>query len=253
MRKIRNITFIVTIFMIISLCHSKVYSHFGVLDYEEQFTIEKNTSIYASNTSMAPIKAINQGEVVTYERDWTDDRIKVKIGDIVRPLYDNGGRAYCRIGQYEGYIETSSFIVRRSGETEAMNYTGILLSNTDGEVRNNSGNNTGGTSNRGGSAIRSTGSTAEDDGLGELASYKGTKPDSQQIRNKSGIILGIIQILGVILSVIMLIVLGIKYMLGSVEEKAEYKKTLVPYIIGAFLVFTGSLIPQLIYTIMQGF
>ena len=86
MRKIRNITFIVTIFMIISLCHSKVYSHFGVLDYEDQFTIEKNTSIYASNTSMAPIKAINQGEVVTYERDWTDDRIKVKIGDKVAEI-----------------------------------------------------------------------------------------------------------------------------------------------------------------------
>ena len=32
----------------------------------------------------------------------------------------------------------------------------------------------------------------------------------------------------VVLSVIMLIVLGIKYMLGSVDEKANYKETLLP-------------------------
>ena len=42
-------------------------------------------------------------------------------------------------------------------------------------------------------------------------------------------------------------------MMGSVEEKATYKQTLLPYLIGAILLFTGSLIPQLIYDIMQNF
>ena len=32
-------------------------------------------------------------------------------------------------------------------------------------------------------------------------------------------------------------VIGIKYIMGSVEDKAEYKKTLKPYVIGAVLVF----------------
>ena len=41
-------------------------------------------------------------------------------------------------------------------------------------------------------------------------------------------------------------------MLGSVEEKAEYKKTLMPYIIGAFLLFTGTLVPNVIYKMIKG-
>lgn len=65
-------------------------------------------------------------------------------------------------------------------------------------------------------------------------------------------VLGIIQTIGVILSVLILILIGIKYMLGSVEEKAEYKKTLMPYIIGAFLLFTGTLVPNVIYKIVKG-
>ena len=31
--------------------------------------------------------------------------------------------------------------------------------------------------------------------------------------------------------------IGIRYMLGSVEEKAQYKETMTPYLIGAVLVF----------------
>ena len=94
---------------------------------------------------------------------------------------------------------------------------------------------------------------AEDLGLGSLGDYKGTNPDSSNLQSKAGNILGAIQIIGTVLSVVMLIAIGIKYMLGSVEERAEYKKTLWPYIVGAFLLFTGTLIPQLIYDFMKNF
>lgn len=50
-------------------------------------------------------------------------------------------------------------------------------------------------------------------------------------------IIGGIRIIGSIVSVIALIIIGMKFMLGSVDEKAEYKKTLKPYLIGAVLVF----------------
>lgn len=50
-------------------------------------------------------------------------------------------------------------------------------------------------------------------------------------------IIGIIRFVGSFASVIVLIVIGIKYMSGSIEERAEYKKTMVPYIVGAVLVF----------------
>lgn len=60
-------------------------------------------------------------------------------------------------------------------------------------------------------------------------------------------IIKILRIIGIVSSVIVLIIIGIKYMLGSVEEKAEYKKTLIPYIIGAALVFATSAFVTVIY------
>lgn len=96
---------------------------------------------------------------------------------------------------------------------------------------------------------------AEDDklGLGNLNNYEGTNTGSGKLKTKANTILAYIRTIGIVLSVVILIVIGIKYMMGSVEEKANYKQTLVPYLIGAALVFTGSLIPQLIYNIMQNF
>ena len=57
----------------------------------------------------------------------------------------------------------------------------------------------------------------------------------------------IISIVGSVVAVIVLIVLGLKYMMGSTEEKAEYKKTLMPYVIGAVLIFAASVIAGAIY------
>lgn len=76
--------------------------------------------------------------------------------------------------------------------------------------------------------------------------------------NTSGIsdignkIITILTTIGIVVSVIVLVVLGIKYMMGSAEEKAEYKKTLMPYVIGAGLIFAASSIAQIIYNFMQG-
>ena len=41
-------------------------------------------------------------------------------------------------------------------------------------------------------------------------------------------------------------------MMGSVEEKAEYKKTMTPYVIGAFMVFGITNIIAIIIDIVQG-
>ena len=74
-------------------------------------------------------------------------------------------------------------------------------------------------------------------------SVKGT----QEIQNVGQSIVGILQTVGIVLSVIVLIVLGIKYMMGSAEEKAEYKKTLLPYFIGAIFVFGAGAITTVIF------
>ena len=67
-----------------------------------------------------------------------------------------------------------------------------------------------------------------------------------------GKIVGIIQVVGTIVAVIVIMVVGIKYMMGSVEEKAEYKKTMMPYIIGAVLIFAGSTLANVVYQFASG-
>lgn len=69
----------------------------------------------------------------------------------------------------------------------------------------------------------------------------------------AGNILTPIITVGVVISVTMVMVLGMKYMLGSVEEKAEYKKSMIPMLVGAILLFTSSTIVGIIYGIMQNF
>lgn len=61
------------------------------------------------------------------------------------------------------------------------------------------------------------------------------------------IIVGGFQAIGSIVSVLALVIIGIKYMMGSVEEKAEYKTKMIYYIIGAILVFAISNISVMLY------
>ena len=73
--------------------------------------------------------------------------------------------------------------------------------------------------------------------------------DSSQITSIGGKIVSVITTIGIVVAVAVLVVLGIKYMMGSAEEKAEYKKTLIPYFIGALLIFSASAIVKVISSI----
>ncbi|MEE0865589.1 MAG: TrbC/VirB2 family protein [Clostridia bacterium] len=80
---------------------------------------------------------------------------------------------------------------------------------------------------------------------------KGTATNTERMENIGGQIVTIVSVAGSIIAVVVLIVLGIKYMMGSAEEKAEYKKTLLPYIIGAGFVFAASALAGIVYTFAQ--
>lgn len=62
-------------------------------------------------------------------------------------------------------------------------------------------------------------------------------------------IIGIITTVGVVVAVVVLLILGIKYMMGSASEKAEYKKTMIPYLVGAILIFGASAITKVVVSI----
>lgn len=86
--------------------------------------------------------------------------------------------------------------------------------------------------------------------LGDLNQYGQIQGDSDIFKDKVATFLGVIQVVGSALAIICLIILGIKYMTGSVEEKAEYKKTLVPYLLGAIMVFGISNFLNIVYVIV---
>ena len=82
-------------------------------------------------------------------------------------------------------------------------------------------------------------------------SYRNNNSSSPKAQSMIEKVLGIVRLVGTILSVVILMIIGIRYMLGSVEERAEYKNTFKLYILGALLLFTGSMVPQIIYDIMK--
>lgn len=59
-------------------------------------------------------------------------------------------------------------------------------------------------------------------------------------------VIGFIQIVGTGLSVIMVTILGIKYMLAAPTEKAEAQKQIAPLLIGAVVLFASSNIIQIV-------
>lgn len=71
--------------------------------------------------------------------------------------------------------------------------------------------------------------------------------DEDIINEKLGPVLKIIRNIGIISSVITLSIIGLKIMFSSAEGKAAYKQTLLPWVIGAFMVFSMTTIPSLIY------
>lgn len=58
----------------------------------------------------------------------------------------------------------------------------------------------------------------------------------EKITNIAGIIIAFLRNVSIIIAVIVITLLGLKYMLGSVEDKADYKKTFPNVIIGIILI-----------------
>ena len=70
--------------------------------------------------------------------------------------------------------------------------------------------------------------------------------DAARVEKTVSKVLSVITNIGIILSVIIPAIVGVKYMIGSVDEKAEYKKDMVPYLVGAFMLFAISTLVKIL-------
>ena len=85
--------------------------------------------------------------------------------------------------------------------------------------------------------------------VGEL--FNGGSADTSGIKGFGANVVDIITTIAIIVAVVVLLVLGIKYMMGSAAEKAEYKKTMIPYLIGAVLIFGAAAIAKAVIAMSE--
>ena len=76
--------------------------------------------------------------------------------------------------------------------------------------------------------------------------------NADDLSNVSNTIFNILVTVGIIIAVLMGAILGIKLMISGVEEKAQVKKLLMPYVVGCIIIFGGFGIWKLVVTILQG-
>lgn len=74
----------------------------------------------------------------------------------------------------------------------------------------------------------------------------------EKVTNTAGQILTIVRIVGMAVAVIMLTILGIKYVAASPNEKADYKKGMTVYVVGAVLLFGASALLSFIQKFVEG-
>lgn len=74
--------------------------------------------------------------------------------------------------------------------------------------------------------------------------------DTGRITDITASVLKIIRYIGIVVTAIVITIIGFKYILGSAEEKANYKEGLVPLIIGCILLIATTSIPSLIVSVV---
>lgn len=72
------------------------------------------------------------------------------------------------------------------------------------------------------------------------------------LRTKTGKAISVVQIGGSAVSLVALIVIAIKYMTSSPNEKADLKTKMVPYVIGTIIFFAASNLVAIVIKFAQG-
>lgn len=77
------------------------------------------------------------------------------------------------------------------------------------------------------------------------------KYTDENLKNLSTILFNSFLAVGVAIALVVGIVIGAKYIMGSIEEKAQYKEMLLPYAVGCFVIFGAFGIWKLVIVILE--
>ena len=71
----------------------------------------------------------------------------------------------------------------------------------------------------------------------DLDQFTSTEVNISELNTLGSTIIGVLQVVATIVAIAVLLFIGIKYLLAAPGEKANIKTVLVPYLIGAILIF----------------
>ena len=75
--------------------------------------------------------------------------------------------------------------------------------------------------------------------------------DSKDLQDVSNMVYNVLLLLGIVIAILIGIVLGIKFMTGSIEEQAKVKESLVPYIAGCVVIFGAFTIWKVVLEVLK--
>ena len=86
---------------------------------------------------------------------------------------------------------------------------------------------------------------------GFIGAANGTPLKEKSLQDASDTLASTLMIVGVVVAMIVITALGIKFMTGSVEEKAKVKETLIPFVIGCIIIFGAYTIWNIVLQLTQ--
>lgn len=89
------------------------------------------------------------------------------------------------------------------------------------------------------------------DGVNQAAGTTDLGTTGDTLKSKAGTILAYIRNIAAIAGVIIISILGVKYIVGSVEQKAEYKKNFMPLIVGILIVVLAAQIAKMLFSVFE--
>ena len=78
---------------------------------------------------------------------------------------------------------------------------------------------------------------------------EGVATEVDGVKDLAGRVIKIIRNVAAIAAIVIISILGIKYMMGSTQEKADYKKSFIPLIVGIIVVFGAAQIASMIFSV----
>ncbi len=85
--------------------------------------------------------------------------------------------------------------------------------------------------------------------INQLIEDSNVNVDTSSISKTAGKIISMIRNIAIIAGVLIIVILGFKYMMGSVEEKADYKKSFIPLIVGIVIIMGATSIAAFLFNL----